>query len=72
MPAKFPSLLFFGPVCPDGYGICYNPQEKELWIGVSSYKHCNDTVSAEEMAKSINISLLEMRDVLAATMKSNL
>ena len=72
MPARFPSLLFFGPVVPDGYGICYNPQEKEFWIGVSSYKHCKDTVSATEMADSIRVSLLDMRDVLAATMKSNL
>lgn len=72
VPAKFPSLLFFGPVVPDGYGICYNPREKELLIGVSSFKHCSDTVSAGEMANNIKDSLLAMRDVLAATMKSNL
>lgn len=72
VPAKFPSLVFFGPVVPDGYGVCYNPQEKELLIGVSSYKHCSDTVSAKDMADSIRDSLLAMRDVLAATMKSNL
>lgn len=72
VPAKFTSLLFFGPVVPDGYGICYNPQERELLVGVSSYNSCSDTVSATDMADSIRDSLLSMRDVLASTMKSNL
>jgi len=38
VPAKSESVLFFGPVCPDGYGFCYNPQETKILFGISSYK----------------------------------
>ncbi|XP_053380411.1 carnitine O-acetyltransferase-like isoform X2 [Mercenaria mercenaria] len=72
VPAKSESVLFFGPVVPDGYGFCYNPQEKCILFGVSSYKSNSVTLPAAKMAELIQDSLRDMRDVLAATMKANL
>lgn len=36
-------LSGFGPVVPDGYGVCYNPQEKRLLFAISSFKKCHET-----------------------------
>ncbi|KAL4218901.1 hypothetical protein ACF0H5_021489 [Mactra antiquata] len=72
VPAKTESVLFFGPVCPDGYGFCYNPQEKCILFGISSYKSNNTTLPAQEMAELIKTSLVEMRDVMASSMRANL
>lgn len=37
VPAKKEALLCFGPVVPDGYGVCYNPMESRFVYAVSSY-----------------------------------
>lgn len=34
VPAHSNSVLVFGPVVPDGYGVCYNPQENQVNIAV--------------------------------------
>lgn len=72
MPAKSESVLFFGPVVPDGYGFCYNPQEKCILFGISSYKSNNTTLQAKEMAELVKTSLTDMRDVMASAMRANL
>ncbi|XP_060564784.1 carnitine O-acetyltransferase-like isoform X2 [Ruditapes philippinarum] len=72
VPAKSESVLFFGPVMPDGYGFCYNPQEKCILFGVSSFKSNNVTLPAAKMADLIKDSLNDMRDVMASSMKANL
>lgn len=72
VPAKSESVLFFGPVVPDGYGFCYNPQERCILFGISSYKSNNITLPAAQMADLVKDSLRDMRDVMASTMKANL
>lgn len=65
-------MLFFGPVVPDGYGFCYNPQETKILFGVSSFKSNQITVEAEQMADLIQQSLCDMQEVMASAVKSNL
>ena len=35
----------YGPVCPDGYGCCYNPLNDEIIFIVSSFSDCQSTCS---------------------------
>ncbi|KAL3872104.1 hypothetical protein ACJMK2_040057 [Sinanodonta woodiana] len=71
VPAQSESVLVFGPVVPDGYGICYNPQEQQILFGVSSFNNCKDTFS-EQMAANLRKALLDMRNVLAGSLKASL
>ena len=48
---------------PDGYGVCYNPREKQTLLAVSSYRSCPETDSALFLEK-LKESLLEMKDVM--------
>ncbi|KAM6105423.1 LOW QUALITY PROTEIN: choline O-acetyltransferase [Pterocles gutturalis] len=48
----------YGPVVPNGYGACYNPQPEHMFC-ISSFKDCKETSSG--MFKAVEESLLEMR-----------
>ena len=61
--ADFSIFLCFGAVVPDGYGVCYNPREKQTLLAVSSYRSCPETDSARFLEK-LKESLLEMKDVM--------
>ena len=61
----------FGPVVPNGYGLCYNPQETQILFGVSAFNNSPETDS-KKMANSIQQSLIEMQDLMAASMKAKL
>jgi carnitine O-acetyltransferase len=56
-------FLCFGAVVPDGYGICYNPQENRFIISISSFHECSETDSML-FAKKLRESLMEMKEVL--------
>ena len=43
MPSENTLLSAFGPVVPDGYGICYNPQKRQIIFAVTSFKKCHET-----------------------------
>ena len=48
----------YGPVCPDGYGCCYNPLNDEIIFIVSSFSDCQSTCSKRFRAaieNSLNI-----------------
>lgn len=47
MPSEYMLLCGFGPVVPDGYGICYNPQKEHMLFTVSSFKKCHKTDSTK-------------------------
>lgn len=49
----------YGPVVPDGYGACYNPQPESILFCVSSFHSCPETSSAK-FAKAVEESLAEM------------
>ena len=63
--AEFDVILCFGAVVPDGYGVCYNPQQQKTLLAVSCFRSCPDTDSALFLSK-LEDSLREMRDVLEA------
>ena len=58
-------FLCFGAVVEDGYGVCYNPQETEILLSVSSFRQCHDTDSQLFGSKLIE-SLREMRDIMVS------
>ncbi|XP_058437814.1 carnitine O-acetyltransferase isoform X2 [Marmota monax] len=63
VPAKTDCVMFFGPVVPDGYGICYNPMEAHINFSVSAYNSCAET-NAARMAHYLERALLDMRTLL--------
>ncbi|TKR71794.1 hypothetical protein L596_019335 [Steinernema carpocapsae] len=63
VPTKHFIQMCFGPSAPDCYGICYNPQEKELHFTISSFRSCAET-SSSLFAKELENALLDMRNVL--------
>ena len=60
---NYEMFLCFGAVVPDGYGVCYNPQENQIILSVSCFHSCPDTDSILFL-KKISENLVEMRDVL--------
>lgn len=52
----------YGPVLPNGYGVCYNPQSDYITFSVSSFHESPQTSSAE-FVKSLVQGLLDMRDL---------
>lgn len=63
VPAKTDCIMFFGPVVPDGYGVCYNPAETHINFSVSAYNSCAQT-GAARLAHQLETALLDMRALL--------
>ena len=61
-------LPCFGPVVPDGYGICYCPQEKQIVFTISSFRSCPDTDSLKFMEKLAE-TMREMHAVILSAKK---
>ncbi|KAK2818797.1 hypothetical protein Q5P01_024358 [Channa striata] len=71
VPSKTDCLMCFGPVVPDGYGICYNPMNDHINFAVSSFNSCEETNGAH-LAQAIEDGLLAMRTLLAQTPRAKL
>lgn len=52
----------YGPVVPNGYGACYNPQSDHIIFCVSSFRESPQTCSAD-FVKCLVQGLLDMRDL---------
>lgn len=52
----------YGPVVPNGYGACYNPQSDHIIFSVSSFHESLETSSAE-FVKCLVQGLLDMKDL---------
>lgn len=63
--------MCFGPVAPDGYGVCYNPMAEHINFAVSAFNSCNET-NAAHMAQRLEEALLDMRMLLESTPKAKL
>lgn len=70
MPADFPLLCAFGAIVPDGYGICYNPNDDKILITVSTYKNCAETNTTQFGIKLME-SLRAMRDIMSCQQSSS-
>ncbi|KAM5145735.1 carnitine O-acetyltransferase [Mantella aurantiaca] len=71
VPAKTDCVMCFGPVVPDGYGVCYNPMEDHINFSVSAYNSCAET-NAARMAHYLEKSLLDIQQLIQHTPKSKL
>ncbi|XP_033845368.1 carnitine O-acetyltransferase [Periophthalmus magnuspinnatus] len=71
VPSKTDCVMCFGPVVPNGYGVCYNPMEDHINFAVSSFSACNET-NAASFAQTVMEALLDMRTLLEQTPKAKL
>jgi len=63
--------MCFGPVVPDGYGLCYNPMNDHINFAVSSFNSCKET-NAAHLAQAVEDALMDMRAVLEQTPRAKL
>uniref|UniRef100_A0A673ITT2 Carnitine O-acetyltransferase-like n=1 Tax=Sinocyclocheilus rhinocerous TaxID=307959 RepID=A0A673ITT2_9TELE len=71
VPAKTDCVMCFGPVVPDGYGVCYNPMDAHINFSVSAFNSCQDT-NAARLAQALEDALLDMKTLLEQTPKAKL
>ncbi|XP_076016398.1 choline O-acetyltransferase [Genypterus blacodes] len=62
VPTTVEMFCCYGPVVPNGYGACYNPQSDHILFCVSSFRESPQTCSAEFVA-ALEQALLDMRDL---------
>ncbi|XP_009900020.2 choline O-acetyltransferase [Dryobates pubescens] len=62
VPTTMEMFCCYGPVVPNGYGACYNPQQEHILFCISSFKDCKET-SSDMFAKAVEESLVEMKDL---------
>lgn len=60
VPTTMEMFCCYGPVVPNGYGACYNPQPESILFCISSFHNCKET-SSTKFAKAVEESLLDMR-----------
>uniref|UniRef100_A0A8C5EAP1 Carnitine O-acetyltransferase-like n=1 Tax=Gouania willdenowi TaxID=441366 RepID=A0A8C5EAP1_GOUWI len=68
--SKTDCVMCFGPMVPDGYGVCYNPMDEHINIAITAFNSCEET-NAAKFARAVEEALLDMRALLedSATMK---
>ncbi|XP_063792551.1 carnitine O-acetyltransferase isoform X2 [Pseudophryne corroboree] len=71
VPAKTDCVMCFGPVVPDGYGVCYNPMEDHINFSVSAFNSCAET-NAARMAHYLEKALCDIQKLIQSTPKSKL
>lgn len=62
VPTAMEMFCCYGPVVPEGYGACYNPQPESILFCISSFHSCKET-SSPKFAKAVEESLTEMKDL---------
>lgn len=71
VPSKTDCLMCFGPVVPNGYGVCYNPMNDHINFAVSSFNSSKETNGAH-LAQSMERALLDMWTLLEQTPRAKL
>ncbi|XP_061673292.1 carnitine O-acetyltransferase-like isoform X2 [Syngnathoides biaculeatus] len=64
--SKTDCVMCFGPMVPDGYGVCYNPMDEHINIAVTAFNSCEET-NAAKYAQTVNDALVDMRALLEDT-----
>ena len=67
--SKTDCVMCFGPVVPDGYGVCYNPMDEHINIAITAFNSCEET-NAAKFAQAVEEALLDMRALLEDTAKT--
>ncbi|XP_048089837.1 choline O-acetyltransferase-like [Alosa alosa] len=62
VPTTMDMFCCYGPVVPNGYGTCYNPQADHILFCVSSFRESTETSSAV-FTRALDLSLLELADL---------
>lgn len=63
--------MCFGPVVPNGYGVCYNPMNDHINFAISAFNACEET-NAAHLAQAVQHALLDMGTLLEQTPRSKL
>ncbi|XP_075995665.1 carnitine O-acetyltransferase b [Genypterus blacodes] len=66
VPSNTDSVMCFGPLVPDGYAICYNPQADHVHFSITSFNCCEAT-HAETMALTVQNTLCQLQELLEPT-----
>ncbi|XP_061586746.1 carnitine O-acetyltransferase-like [Cololabis saira] len=64
--SKTDCVMCFGPMVPDGYGVCYNPMDEHINIAITAFNSCEET-NAANFARAVEEALLDMRALLEDT-----
>ncbi|GMT03074.1 hypothetical protein PENTCL1PPCAC_25248, partial [Pristionchus entomophagus] len=62
VPTRHYIPMCFGPSADDCYGICYNPQERELHFTITTFRHFPST-SSKRFAKELERALNDLRAI---------
>ncbi|KPP62906.1 carnitine O-acetyltransferase-like [Scleropages formosus] len=57
------SVMCFGPLVPDGYAVCYNPQPDHVHFSVTAFNCCEET-NAETLAVTVENTLRHLQELL--------
>ena len=60
------TFMCYGPVVPDGYGVCYNPHPNDIIVVISAFKSHAETQS-DYFAYTLEGSLLQMKELCLKT-----
>ncbi|KAI3358097.1 hypothetical protein L3Q82_003105 [Scortum barcoo] len=66
VPANTDSVMCFGPLVPDGYAICYNPQADHVHFSITAFNCCEET-HAETLAVTLKETLCHLQELLQPT-----
>ncbi|XP_028248728.1 carnitine O-acetyltransferase b [Parambassis ranga] len=67
VPANTDSVMCFGPLVPDGYAVCYNPQADHVHFSVTAFNCCEET-NAETLARTLKDTLCKLQELLQPTL----
>ncbi|CAB1319695.1 unnamed protein product [Coregonus sp. 'balchen'] len=67
--AKTDCVMCFGPMVPDGYGVCYNPMADHINIAITAFNSCEETHAAN-FGRAVKKALRNMRSLLEETSKA--
>ncbi|GMT33914.1 hypothetical protein PFISCL1PPCAC_25211 [Pristionchus fissidentatus] len=70
VPTRHYIPMCFGPSAEDCYGICYNPQERELHFTITTFRHFPST-SSRRFAKELERALNDLRAICVKGAKEN-
>ncbi|KAL4629625.1 carnitine O-acetyltransferase-like isoform X1 [Arapaima gigas] len=63
VPSNTDSVMCFGPLVPDGYAVCYNPQMDHVHFSVTAFNCCEET-NAETLAVTLESTLCQLQELL--------
>uniref|UniRef100_A0A671KJD1 Carnitine O-acetyltransferase b n=1 Tax=Sinocyclocheilus anshuiensis TaxID=1608454 RepID=A0A671KJD1_9TELE len=66
VPTNTDSVMCFGPLAPDGYAVCYNPQPDHVHFSVTAFNCCEET-NAEKLALTLERSLRDLQELFQPT-----